>query len=623
MVAMIAHAIIRYRFMNVRLIFRRSVVYLTATIIAGVFLVSMLLAADKLTGGTADDAPLEVQVIVGLVVAIAFHPLKDRIQIWLDHYVYRETYDYQKTIRDASRTIASILDLKSVLNYLCDMTDRTFRPDLVVVLARDPGSDAFEISARSSFAKGGSGFHHSSLAPDSPLPLYLASSQRFLLFDEPRRMIFKPDLDRAEVHLRELGGELAFPMFSESELTGFLVLGPKLSGDAYYPNDIELLATLVSQAAIAVKNAQLYRQVVLVNDYIENILSTMDSGVITVDAHGKVALVNATAERLTGLPRSVLTSMTIDQLSQSISGPLGATLSDGDPRPQVESVLPGEGDRQTPIVCSTSALRNDRNAVVGALVVFNDLSQVKALESEKQRAERLAAFGSLVSGIAHEIKNPLVAIKTFAELLPERFSDIDFREDFSKVVGTEIDRIDGLVGRLRSLATPEPETMGSTDIREPILETLSLLRAQFEQTRTTVHRDLSASGLFVAVDPIQIKQLFLNLCLNAVEAMGHGGRLEIKSGSKQAHGQWWVHLTVSDTGPGVPDAIRGRIFEPFFSTKARGSGLGLAICRSITDAHRGTIAVQPGEHGEGTSVVVTFPAASSVPGVAPEPVLSA
>ena len=90
--------------------------------------------------------------------------------------------------------------------------------------------------------------------------------------------------------------------------------------------------------------------------------------------------------------------------------------------------------------------------------------------------------------------------------------------------------------------------MGSTDIREPILETLSLLRAQFEQTRTTVHRDLSASGLFVAVDPIQIKQLFLNLCLNAVEAMGHGGQLEIKSGSKQAHGQWWVHLTVLGHG---------------------------------------------------------------------------
>jgi signal transduction histidine kinase len=623
MVGMIAHAIIRYRFMNVRLIFRRGVVYLVATIIAGAFLVSMLLAADRLTGGTADDAPLEVQVIVGLMVAIAFRPLKDRIQTWLDHYVYRETYDYQKTIRDASRTIASILDLRSVLNYLCDMTGRTFRPDLVAVFTRDPGSDAFEVAAYNSFTESNKGIHHPPLSPDSPLPFFLARSRRYLLYDEQKRVAFRPDLDRAEAHLRELGGELAFPMFSESELTGFLVLGQKLSGDAYFPDDIELLSTLVSQAAIAVKNAQLYRQVVLANDYIENILSTMDSGVITVDAHGKVALVNATAERLTGIARSVLTSMTVDQLSRSISGPLGATLSDGNPRPQVESTLPGGGDRQTPIVCSTSALRDDRNAVVGALVVFNDLSQVKALESEKRRAERLAAFGSLVSGIAHEIKNPLVAIKTFAELLPERFSDTDFREDFSKVVGTEIDRIDGLVGRLRSLATPVPEAVGANDIREPILETLSLLRAQFEQTRTTVHQDLGTSILLVAIDPTQIKQLFLNLFLNGLEAMGHGGQLEIVSGRKQIHGQSWVYVEVSDTGPGVPDAIRAKIFEPFFSTKARGSGLGLAICRSITDAHKGTITVQPGGEKRGTSVLVMFPTASSVPGLTPQPVLSA
>ena len=372
MVAMIAHAIIRYRFMNVRLIFRRGVVYLVATIIAGVFLVSMLLAADRLTGGTADDAPLEVQVIVGLVVAVAFRPLKDRIQIWLDHYVYRETYDMtEKIIRDASRTIASILDLKSVLNYLCDMTGRTFRPDLVAVTTRDPGSDTFEIAAYSAFSESSRGFHHSPLAADSPLPLFLTRSQRYLLYDEQESMSFRPDLDRAEAHLRELGGELVFPMISENELTGFLVLGPKLSGDSYFPDDVELLSTLVSQAAIAVKNAQLYRQVVLVNDYIENILSTMDSGVITVDAYGKVALVNATAERLTGLSRSVLTSMTVDQLSRSVSGPLRATLSDGNPRPQVESTLSADGDRQTPIVLTSHASRDDRNAIVGALVKFS------------------------------------------------------------------------------------------------------------------------------------------------------------------------------------------------------------------------------------------------------------
>jgi signal transduction histidine kinase len=115
----------------------------------------------------------------------------------------------------------------------------------------------------------------------------------------------------------------------------------------------------------------------------------------------------------------------------------------------------------------------------------------------------------------------------------------------------------------------------------------------------------------------------LNLFLNAVEAMGHGGQLDVECGRKQVHGHSWIYVQVSDTGPGVPDSIRGKIFEPFFSTKARGSGLGLAICRSITDAHRGTIAVQAGDQGEGTTVVVTFPAASPVPGISPEPALSA
>src|SRR5206468_653907 len=111
---------------------------------------------------------------------------------------------------------------------------------------------------------------------------------------------------------------------------------------------------------------------------------------------------------------------------------------------------------------------------------------LKDLEREKRRAERLASFGALASGVAHEIKNPLVAIRTFAELLPERFTDTDFREDFSKVVIKEIARIDDLVGRLRGIAATAPQQIGAIDIREPVSETLALLRAQLEQTHTGV-----------------------------------------------------------------------------------------------------------------------------------------
>jgi two-component system nitrogen regulation sensor histidine kinase GlnL len=238
------------------------------------------------------------------------------------------------------------------------------------------------------------------------------------------------------------------------------------------------------------------------------------------------------------------------------------------------------------------------------------MSKLKALESEKRRAQRLASFGALASGIAHEIKNPLVAIRTFAELLPERFNEVDFREDFSKVVIAEIDRIDGLVSRLRGIAAPGPPVAGPVDIREPIADTLTLLRAQLEHTHTNVRREFDDAAPYVAVDDAQLKQLFLNLFINAIEAMGPGGELTIRLNRRDRQGASWVIAEVSDTGPGIPESIRAYIFDPFFTTKARGSGLGLAICRGITDAHRGTIRAETRDTGRGTNIAVEFPAAS-------------
>src|SRR5262249_34507637 len=163
-----------------------------------------------------------------------------------------------------------------VLDYLCEIIGRTFRPDLVAVLTRDLGSNAFAFVAGSSFVAAKHAFRDSFVGLDSPLPHFLVDVQRPLLLYEQLHEKVQPELAEAQRHLRDLGGQLAFPMFSDNELTGFLILGPKLSGDAYFLDDVELLSTLVSQAAIAVKNAQLYRQVVLVNDYVKNILGTMD-----------------------------------------------------------------------------------------------------------------------------------------------------------------------------------------------------------------------------------------------------------------------------------------------------------------------------------------------------------
>jgi signal transduction histidine kinase len=608
MIAMIAHSIIRYRLMNLRLVLRQGSVYLIAATIAGAVFSVIIGLGSQLVGGRPQDIPVPYLVAIALGIALAFQPLKSWLQSTLDRYLYRESYDYQRTVREASRQISGTLDLTTLFDYLCDTTNRVLRPDLVAAFTRDSRDDTFWRVARITISEVHPQLDISRVSAAAPLPSFLVTTRAPLVRDEVGRTLHGTSADAAVADLTALGGDIAIPMLSESNLIGFLIVGTKLSGDAYFTDDIELLSTLSNQAAIAVNNAQLYGRVVLVNEYVENILRTMDSGVVTVDAGGQVAVVNATAETLTRVPRATLLSLTVDTLPEPLASQLRDTLADGQPRLQVEASLPIDSNQLLPIVCSTAALRDERGAILGALVVFTDLSKLKALESEKRRAERLAAFGTLVSGIAHEIKNPLVAIKTFAELLPERFQETDFREDFAKVVITEIDRIDDLVARLRGLAIPTPHQGGAIDLRDPITDTLALLRAQLEQSSVTVVRDFQDDEPYVVADIPQLKQLFLNLFINALEAMGRNGELTVKISRKRIQTETWLVVEVADTGPGIPESIRANVFNPFFTTKPRGSGLGLAICRGIVDAHRGTIRAEERHDRLGTLIIVEFPA---------------
>jgi signal transduction histidine kinase len=611
MIAMIAHAIIRHRMMDIRLVVRQGVVYVCAIATAAAMFFFLVEIFHRTIGGDTESIPFLEAFVFAVVVAIVFQPLKHWINESFNRYLYRHTYDYQQILREASRTLSTTLALKPLMEYLAAVVDHTLQVEFIAVYLMDqPGrklSCQFYRAARSPKPA----VPPLALSGQSDILRYLSEKRAPLVRDEAGRHSSTEIIIGAAAELTYLNAEVALPLLRDQSIAGIVILGSKRSGDPFFGQDLDLLSTLTAQAGVAMRNAQLYQQVVLANEYVENILRTMDSGVITVDSTGTVALCNSTAERLTGISKGRLVSLPVEALPASLGSQLRATLEDGHPRLQVESSLPGERDRRTPLVCSTSALRDEQGLIIGALIVFSDLSKIKALENEKRRAERLASFGALVSGIAHEIKNPLVAIKTFAELLPERFTDSDFRDDFSKVVGSEIDRIDGLVGRLRSLGAPAPETIAAIDLREPISDTLSLLRAQFEHTQTSVERDLGSSAASVAIDPGQAKQLFLNLFLNAIEAMPPGGQLIVNLARVYRQGVPWFQVAVTDTGPGIPESIRTKVFEPFFTTKTRGSGLGLAICRSIADAHRGTLRVETPSLGTGTSVVVEFPAASA------------
>jgi PAS domain S-box-containing protein len=366
----------------------------------------------------------------------------------------------------------------------------------------------------------------------------------------------------------------------EDAVIGAIVVGPKLSGDPFYPQDLDLLMTLANQAGIAVKNAQLYGQVVLANEYLENIVSTIDSGVVAVNASGHVAMFNRAAQTLTGMEPESVHGAHVSVLPGCLGETLLATMVE-----RVKQMLPeiplSDGTVTRPVICATSPVRDASGASVGAVAVFSDLTPLKELERQRRRAERLAYFEALAAAIAHEIKNPLVAIKTFAQLVPRRRDNETFLENFGRVVTREIGRMERLVERLRTLSRPASRPRHPLDVRVPMIESLELLQASFEEKRIAVSVALGDEPRLIIGDDSELGELFLNLLMNAQEATPPDGRLTVELDTTTTH----VTIPLSDTGPGIPEALLERIFEPFVTTKQTGSGLGLAICMGIAEAH--------------------------------------
>ena len=612
MVGTIAHAIIRHRLMRIHVVIRRSAAYLVAICAAAAVFTTVLWLSSGLLLESRRESPLLLEVSLVLLIAVAFQPFQRAAKKWVDRYLFRDPYDYQKTIREISRNMAGILNLRPLLEYACDAMNKTVRPEFVAVYFYDAQNAAYTRLVHTS-KLGAADLDRApdSLAASSPLVTLLLSEKRTIVRDGWKLRASSIRTQQALMILTQLRVDLAFPIIEDQQLVGFFLLGPRLSGDPYFPTDIDLLTTLMSQATIAIKNSQLYSQVVLANEYVQNILRTIDSAVVTVDAEGTITLFNSAATQMFGLDGAPAAT-SLNDLPQPIAQLLRATLKDSEPRAQVETAIQAHSGDVLPVICSTSPLRDNAGTVLGAVAVLSDLTRLKTLEGEKQQAERLASIGALASGIAHEISNPLVAIKTFAELLPERFSEDDFRNDFASVVTREIERIDGLVSRLRTFARPATKPFTDLDLRRPLEETLALLRGQLERSQISVKLVLPARLPLVRGDASQLEQLFLNVIVNALEAMPPRGQLTVRARIRRNDGRETVLVEISDTGCGIPDGLLEKIFDPFLTTKQRGSGIGLSICRAIADAHHAAMSANNNADGRGATIAIEFPVSDEV-----------
>jgi PAS domain S-box-containing protein len=546
--------------------------------------------------------------ILGMMV---FHPVRVAIQSLLDRYCYRERYNYRYAIKTISQVLVGLLRADALCKELTTFISTTLKVEKVAVYLCYEQA-VLELRSYQNASLDRSAQAEPAIVASPNIIALLARAGGPILHDELGRWIDNSEGEHIAEEFTTLRSEVIVPLLVEERVAALITVGRKLSGDPFFTPDIELLATIGHQVGVALKRVQLYEEVMWMKEYSESILRHMESGVMAVSHDGLLTMINEAGARMLGVAATeVAGSPATHLIPYGLGFPLLETLTDKTIYTNYEVMLTPASGRSLPIVLSTSILRGQADEPAGALLVFNDISRIKALEEEKRRTERLASIGAFISGIAHEIKNPLVAIKTFAELLPERYADEEFREMFAKVILHEVDRIDTLVHRLRSLSVGSTSRLSPVSVITPLEETLSLLSGEFAMRKIRVTRQYQPCLPPIIGDHEQLKQVFVNLCLNSLEAMEEDGALTITVGSDSAHEGRVSKLIVeiSDTGTGIPAECLSTIFEPFVTLKDKGTGLGLAICQGIIDYHRGSIAAANRIDSPGAIFTLTLPAA--------------
>jgi len=271
---------------------------------------------------------------------------------------------------------------------------------------------------------------------------------------------------------------------------------------------------------------------------------------------------------------------------------------------------------EIPLRVSGSIFHGHTGKLLGALLVFTEMTTLKKMEEQIRRTDRLSSIGTLSAGMAHEIRNPLVTIKTFTQLLPEKHNEADFRETFFNLVGQEVNRIDVIVNRLLNFARPAPAVLRPISLHEVLQNSLDLVEQQLYQKEINLNLHLEAEDPVIHADIEQLNQTFINLFLNAIQAMDPGGTLTVRT-SIIPHSSdrpqvtdlpdgARVQVDVQDTGCGMDPEALHKIFDPFFTTKEEGVGLGLSVSHGIIQEHSGTIDVES-EKGRGTLFHIQFP----------------
>ena len=602
------YAIFRYRLMDVDLISKRVVVYtLAVTAVVGMYFGLVAGIATLVHNRQPNTGPLGL-ILAVVVTALLFDPVRKWIQDRIDQFFYRTVYDYRRTLIEFGRELGSETDLTALLSSVLDRLSRTLAVDRIAIFLR-AGEELDQFVLSKSIG----------MNPTSKLDLTFLGAPR----PEPAGHMFFENTHQvpretagSQDAIARLDLNYYIPCRAQQKTVAVLGLGKTTKGDYLSSEDIELLETLGGYLGIAIQNGRLYaslQQKVAeyerLKDFNENIVESINVGIMALDMEDRIESWNAQMEVMYALPRW-------QALTQPVRSIFPAEFVEEFYRVRQNAGINNlykfrlqtpAGETRT-VNVAIAPLVTRKFQVIGRLVIMDDITERVELEGQLSQADKLSSIGLLAAGVAHEVNTPLAVISSYTQMLAKQLQGNPQKSGLLEKITRQTFRASEIVNNLLNFSRTSGTEFADVNINKVITDTLALLEHQFKTAKIQVNSELTAGISAIQGNPGRLQQVFLNLFLNAKDAMPGGGKLNVATTNGDM-----VSVRVSDTGSGIAPEHIQRIYDPFFTTKTapkegqnRGTGLGLSVTYGIIQEHAGKIRVESNP-GSGTTFALDFP----------------
>ena len=605
----VAYGISVHKILTVSALLRKATAYALITAFLCVVYYITWIASQGLCHVLSISSTLPSQLIATLAVAFSVLPARRSMRRATDFlFSNAAAFDVQETLKNAGTIFQSVTTIDALLNKFSELlTDSLDAAEVSILISN---SDVY----LQNFPKTGVDEAKSFSSTDSIVQM-IRTTQEPVGKDRLIRTRSTPEIEAAIKQIDQYNVSIASGIFSKRELSGLVLLGSKRGGGIYDKTEQDTLQILCNQFAVALDNANLYTE--MQDSKIRNdiLLDQLVSGVIVANPQRQITMINHEAQRIIGMKEGALLGQNINLLPGAIEKALADTLENHEGARNMDGSLFAQEEESTSIRMGPAYLMGHDDKPMGALLVFTDMTELKGLEEQVRRSDQLSSVGTLAAGMAHEIKNPLDTIKTFTQLLPQRYADEEFRQDFSSLVAHEVSRIDGIVNQLLSFSKPTKPHLMPMNLHGAIEQVLKLMNEQLTQKHISLDTRLDAASDKILGDESLLFQALINLHLNAIDAIEQDGSILVSTTNcayrfAQTTGEsalkQCIRFQISDSGKGIDKESLQKIFDPFFTSKSEGTGMGLSVSHGIIQEHHGVVEVES-ELGKGTTFYIYIP----------------